>query len=118
MYADNNVTLLGNLRGDPVLRTSHSGHPVCNFQLAVDRSPDSTQPPEIINPRGEGVDFIPIVVWGETANSMAKYLQRGSQICVNGYLRTRRIQMADGRSIHTIEIHTNNIKFLKNIKAE
>ena len=70
----NKAILMGRLTKDPELRyTSNTSTAVCNFTLAVDRR---------FSRQGEErqTDFIPIVVWGKTAEFCSKYFQKGQQI--------------------------------------
>ena len=112
----NNVTLIGNLGQDPVLRHTPSGNPVLNFNLAVDRRYYTT-----IN--GErrlhsSVDWIPVVVWNRQAETCATYLQKGSKIAVMGTLRQRQNTAMDGTVTNVLEVKGEKISFLANIKAK
>lgn len=69
----NSVCLIGRLTRDPELRTFDSGDALCSFTLAVNIIKDKTA-------------FIPIQVYGEKANLMAKTLRKGHQISVQGRL--------------------------------
>lgn len=78
----NKVLVMGRLTADPELRQTPSNVATCQFTVAVDRG---------FKPAGEErqADFIPVVVWRQTAEFVAKYFSKGSMIIVDGVLRTR-----------------------------
>lgn len=78
----NKVLVMGRLTADPELRQTPSNVATCQFTVAVDRG---------YKPAGEErqADFIPVVVWRQTAEFVAKYFSKGSMIIVDGVLRTR-----------------------------
>ena len=109
--AVNRVILLGNLGNDPELRTTQSGQPVANFNLATN---------ERFQKDGEWVDSTEwhrIVVWAKTAENCAKYLTKGSQVFLEGKLQTRKWQDKEGRDVYTTEIVAFNVQFLSGDKA-
>lgn len=109
---------IGNLGNDPELRQTKSGTPVLNLKLAVDRYRFHT------NDDGERIkeqmtDWIPIVVWGTQAEINAKYLKKGSLICVKGEFRNREYTDRDGVTHYTAEVVANSdgIDWLGNIRT-
>jgi single-strand DNA-binding protein len=111
----NQVTLIGNLGQDPVLRHTPSGNPVLNFNLAVDRRSYK------VDNNGQkilhrDVDWIPCVLWNQKAEKMYSYLQKGSQIAVSGNLRQRSYE-SNGKKVNVIEVKVQEIQFLSKIKA-
>ncbi len=105
----NKCFLIGNLTRDPELRTtSGSGLSVCSFTLAVTRS--------FSNRNGEReADFIPIVVWRNTAENCAKYLRKGSQVAVSGAIQTRTYDGNDGQKRYVTEVVADEVQFLNRI---
>ena len=78
----NKAILIGRMVKDPELRfTPGSGTAVTSFNLAVDKYNTATKQRE--------ADFIPVVVWGKQAESVANYMQKGSQMAVGGRIQTR-----------------------------
>lgn len=75
------VTIVGNLGGDPDLRYTPSGDPVCNFNVATNRkwTGQDGQPAE------ETVWFR-VSVWGKQAESCNTYLNKGRQVLCEGRL--------------------------------
>lgn len=110
----NQVTLIGNLGADPVLRKTPSGNPVLNFNLAVDRrsyKTDSTGN-KILT---KDVDWIPCVIWNSKAEACSEYLQKGSKVAVTGSLRQRTYEF-EGRKNTIIEVKVQEVQFLSKIR--
>ena len=84
MASLNKVLLIGNLTRPPELRYTPSGTAVADLRLAVNRN-YSTQSGE----KREEVCFLTVVVWGKQAESCGEYLDKGSQVFVEGRLQTR-----------------------------
>ena len=75
MASFNKVILMGNLTRDPELRYTPSGAPVCNFDLAMNRS-YTTQGGE----RRDEVCYVTVVVWGTTSpHAPGKYQRQPSR---------------------------------------
>lgn len=82
MASLNKVYLLGNLTRDPDLRSLPSGQSVCEIGLAVGR--------RYVNSSGQEVEdtcFVDVVVWGRSAANCKQYLEKGSQVLVEGRLQ-------------------------------
>ena len=82
MASLNKVFLLGNLTRDPDLRALPSGTAVCEFGIAVNRRYTSGNGQEIEEPC-----FVDIVVWGRSAESCRQFLEKGSQVMIEGRLQ-------------------------------
>lgn len=80
----NKVILIGNLTRDPELKAIASGNKVCTFGLATNRTYKDAN-----GVRQEKTEFHNIVVWGKTAENVAMYMKKGSQILVEGRMETR-----------------------------
>nr|DAJ53374.1 MAG TPA: Single strand binding protein [Caudoviricetes sp.] len=78
----NKVILAGRLTKDSELRTTQSGTPVTQFDIAVNRrgAKDGQQPQ---------TDFITVVAWRQTAEFITRYFKKGNAICVVGSIQTR-----------------------------
>ncbi len=97
----NVVTLIGNLATDVEVRELGDDKRVASFLLAVDR-PTSTG----------GADFIRIAAWNKQAETCAKYLTRGQRVAVDGRLRSRSWEEADGKRRSAVEVVANRVQFL------
>ena len=109
----NKVVLIGRLTKDPELRyTPGNGVAVSSLTLAVDNYNSKT---------GEkGADFIPVVVWGKSAENVAQYCVKGSQIAVSGRIANRSYEAKDGTKRYITEVVAdmfNGITFLSRNNA-
>lgn len=109
----NKVVLIGRLTKDPELRyTPGNGVAVSSLTLAVDNYNSKT---------GEkGADFIPVVVWGKSAENVAQYCIKGSQIAVSGRIANRSYEAKDGTKRYITEVVAdmfNGITFLSSNNA-
>lgn len=103
----NKITVLGRLTKDPEVRYTPSQKVVCSFTLAVDR--------DFKNPEtGEReADFIPVVVWGKTAELCGNSLAKGHRLLVEGRLQIRNFEAKDGSRRWISEIVANRIEFIE-----
>ena len=99
MASFNKVILMGNLTRDPELRYTPSGAPVCNFDLAMNRS-YTTQGGE----KRDEVCYMTVVVWGKQAEIARDYLSKGKQVYIEGSLQTRQWEDKDGQKRYTTEV--------------
>lgn len=96
----NKLTIIGNLTRDPELRTTTTGVNVCDFTVAVNRrqrSGDQNGQPE--------ADFFRVTVWKERGENCAKYLKKGSKVCVIGSVSVRTYTGNDGTTRASLEIN-------------
>lgn len=98
---------LGNLTRDPELRYTPSGTPVCNFDLAFNRS-YTAQGGE----KKDEVCFMTIVVWGKQAESCGQYLGKGRQVLVEGHLQQRSWETPEGQKRTKVEIVAERVQFV------
>jgi len=109
MASMNRVTLIGNIGDKPTLRTTGTGKEVSNFSLATKEISLKD------NQKTEQTEWHRIVVWGKTAQNCANYLDKGSLVCVEGRLQTRKFNK-NGFDQYTTEIIASNVIFLSNSK--
>ncbi len=101
----NKVFLIGRLTADPELRYTSSNLPVASFSLAVNRSFTSQS--------GEReADFINIVVWNKQAENCKNYLNKGSQVAIDGRIQVSKYQDQSGQNRYRTEVVANNVQFL------
>ncbi len=99
----NKVLLLGNLGANPELRFTASGTAVLNFRVATSESfVDRNKEPQ------SRTDWHSVVVWGARAQALAKLLFKGTQVLVEGGLRTSSFEK-DGVKRYKTEIHARDI---------
>ncbi len=106
----NQVILIGRMTKDPELRRTNNGESVTSFTLAVNRGYQSAD--------GVEADFISCIVWGKRAENVEKYCSKGSQVAVNGNIRTRSYDNQQGQKIYVTEVICNNVEFLNTKKEQ
>src|SRR6185295_11369323 len=100
----NRVMLLGNLGADPELRFTQGGQAVLNMRLATTESYLDKD-----KVRRDRTDWHNIVVWGKRGEALAKILTKGSNLFVEGSIRTSSYDDRDGNKRYKTEIIANNI---------
>jgi single-strand DNA-binding protein len=97
----NRVILVGNLGGDPEVRSTQDGTRVCNLSLATSESWKAKDSGE----RRERTTWHRIVIFNEKLVEVAeKYLKKGSKIYLEGAIQTRKWTDQAGVERHTSEI--------------
>lgn len=99
MAGVNKVILVGNLGKDPEVRYLENGASVANFSIATSESYKDKN-----GNRQEQTEWHNVVLWRGLAQIAEKYLRRGSQIYIEGKLRTRSWQDKDGNTRYTTEV--------------
>lgn len=96
----NRVILHGRLARDVDLRTTNSGKSVAQVNLAVNR-------------RGKdgGADFIPLVIWGQLAETFARYLSKGREVLVEGHMQVRNYDDKNGNKRYVTEVIVESFDF-------
>ena len=109
----NKTITIGRLTANPELRTTQSGSSSCRFTVAVDR---------LMKDKEKSADYIQCTAFGKTAETVAKYFQKGSMICVEGSLKTGKYtdKKHDDVTHYTTEVWVERIEFVgsKSDKAE
>ncbi len=101
----NKVFLVGRLTRDFDLRYGANNTAVARTSIAVDR--------QFSNQNGEReADFINIVAFGNRAETMKKYLTKGSQIAISGRIQTGSYDASDGRKVYTTDVVIDEFQFL------
>ena len=102
----NKVFVIGRLTADPQVRSTPTGVQVASFGLATNRVWYDAQ-----KQKQESTEFHNVVVWGRQAESVGKFLTKGSLILVEGRLQTRSWQDKSGQNRKTTEIIAERIQF-------
>ena len=100
----NNVNLVARLTATPELKSTPSGKSVCNFTLAVQRRFKDTEGKPV-------VDFIDCVSWGNQAEFICKWFDKGVRVGVTGELQTRTYTDKDGNNRKAVEVLVNTVEF-------
>jgi single-strand DNA-binding protein len=104
----NKVILVGNLGQDPDIKAMPSGMTVCNLRLATSESWKDKQSGEM----KEQTEWHSVAMFGRLAEIAGEYLKKGSQIYVEGRLRTRKWQDKQGNDRYTTEIVAQDMQML------
>lgn len=96
----NKVIIIGNLGADPEVRYMPAGGAVVNMTLATSENWRDKQTGEM----KEQTDWHRVVVYGKLAEIAGEYLRKGSQVYIEGQLRTRKWTDANGQDRYTTEI--------------
>ena len=104
----NKVILVGNLGQDPEVRFMPNGGAVANFTLATSETWKDKQTGE----QKEKTDWHRIVIFGKLAEIAGEYLKKGSQVYIEGKLRTNKWQDNNGQDRYTTEILANEMQML------
>jgi len=103
----NKVILIGNLGADPELRYTPNGVAVATFNLATnERWPDKDGNFQ------EHTEWHRVVAWRKQAEIVGEYLKKGSQVYVEGKLRTRSWEDQNGVKRFQTEIIVQNLQML------
>ena len=108
MASVNKVIILGNLGADPESRFAPSGDAVCNIRVAT----SETWKDKATSERKEATEWHRVSFYGKLAEIAGQYLRKGSQVYIEGSLRTRKWQDKDGKDQYTTEIRANEMKML------
>jgi single-strand DNA-binding protein len=104
----NKVILIGHLGQDPQQRAMPSGKAVVNLRLATTDQWRDKQTGE----NKEATEWHNVVMFDRLAEIAAEYLRKGSQIYVEGRIRTRKWQDKEGQDRYTTEIVCNEMQML------
>ena len=96
----NSIVLLGRTTAPIELKQTQAGKSVVSFSLAVKRpfTNDTT-------------DFFTVVAWDKQAELLSKYVSKGSQICIRGYLTTRSWKDQNGNTRYATEVIASEATF-------
>jgi len=101
----NKLTLIGNLTGEPEVRSTPNGITVCAFTIAVERrhADKSGERP---------TDFFRITAWRQLGEICARYLAKGKKAAVIGELQARLYEAKDGSTRMSLDVQADDVEFL------
>ncbi len=102
----NRVFLMGNLTADPEVRYAPSGDAVGDLRMAISRKFKGRDGQD-----REEVCYVSIVVWGRQAETCGQYLQKGSQVMVEGSLKFDQWEK-DGQKHSRLLVRANRVQFM------
>jgi len=107
----NKVCLVGRITAKPELRYTGGNVPYTRFNLAVNRN--------FTNSEGQReADFIGIIVWRRQAENIVNYLDKGSQISIEGRIQTGSYTDKDGNRRYTTDVVAEDVRFLDSRRRE
>ena len=87
---------------DPELRRTNTGAAVTSFTLALNRNYNSAD--------GQQADYINCVVWNKGAENVERYCSKGSLVGVEGRLRSRSYDNAQGQKVYVVEVVCDSVQ--------
>ncbi|NMM07638.1 single-stranded DNA-binding protein [Polaromonas sp.] len=108
MASVNKVIIVGNLGKDPEMRSFPSGDQVANVTIATTDKWKDKQSGEM----KEATEWHRVVFNGRLAEIVGQYLRKGSQVYVEGSLRTRKWTDQSGVDKYTTEIRADQMQML------
>jgi|TARA_B100000809_G_scaffold70283_1_gene67759 single-strand DNA-binding protein len=105
----NRVQLIGNLGMNPEIKNLESGKKLAKFSIATNESYKNAKGEKI-----EDTQWHNLIAWGKTADIIEKYLQKGTEVAVEGKLTNRSYDDKDGNKRYVTEIVVNEILMLGN----
>lgn len=103
----NKCLFIGNLTADPEIRTMPNGEQVANFSIALNEKYKAKDGNVV-----ENVEYVRIVLYRRLAEIAGQYLHKGSQVYIEGRLKTRKWQDSNGQDRYTTEIQGDNLQML------
>lgn len=104
----NKVILIGNVGMDPEIRTLESGVKMARLRLATtERIPDRQN-----NTWRDHTEWHTVILWRNMADTVDRYVKKGTQLYIEGRLRTREWTDKDGNKRYTTEIMADTMNLL------
>ncbi|HEX8334954.1 MAG TPA: single-stranded DNA-binding protein [Segetibacter sp.] len=108
MYAlKNKVQLIGNLGNAPEIKTTEGGKKLARFSMATSES--------YRNAKGEKVtdtQWHTVVAWGKVAEIAEKFLNKGTEVAIEGKLINRSYNDKEGNKKHVTEVQASELLML------
>lgn len=95
------ITIVGNIGKSPDIKYTPQGKAVCSFSVAVTEGIDK-----------EHTEWFSVETWEKTAEAVAKYCDKGSQVLVEGRLKTRKWTDKDGGTRYSTDLKASRVEFL------
>ena len=108
MAGINKVIIVGNLGNDPEIRTMPNGEQIANISVATSESWTDKNTGE----KKTQTEWHRIVLYRRLAEIAGQYLTKGSQVYIEGRLKTRKWQDSNGQDRYTTEIQGDNLQML------
>ncbi len=106
MAGDTQITLIGNLTGDPELRFTPSGAAVANFTVASTPRTFDRQSSEW---KDGDTMFLNCSIWRQAAENVAETLSKGMRVIVQGRLKSRSYDDREGNRRTVFEVDVEEV---------
>jgi single-strand DNA-binding protein len=106
-FTINRVVLVGRLTRDPELRALPSGTSVCGLRVAC-----SSSRKDAGGDYHEKPNFFDVSVYGGAAESVSRYMRKGSRVAIDGRLEWREWENADQQKRQAVSIVAETVQFL------
>ncbi len=103
----NKIMIIGNVGTDPEMRYTATGNAMTTFRVATNYVYTTPE-----GERREETEWFSVVTWGRQAEQCNLYLQKGRRVYVEGRLRSRAWEGADGQRRFRLEILADRVLFL------
>ena len=103
----NKVQLIGNLGNNPEIITLDSGKKLAKFSIATNESYKNASGEKVTDTQWHN-----IVAWNKTAEIIEKYLEKGSEVAVEGKLTSRSYETKEGEKRYVTEVVVNELLML------
>ena len=107
----NKAMVIGRLGKKPEMRYAPTGRAVTTFSVAINRTWKNES-----GEKQEATDWVNVEAWGATAENCARYLDKGSQVYVEGRIQTDKYEK-DGQTHYATKVVAENVQFLDNRKS-
>ncbi len=114
MYAlKNKVQLIGNLGNNPEVKTLDGGKKIAKFSVATNETYRNAKGEKVVETQWHN-----LIAWGKVAEIAEKFLQKGSEVALEGKLISRSYIDKDGNKKYVTEVQVNELLLLgKEAKA-
>lgn len=110
MSGINKIIIVGRLGNAPEMRTMQNGDPVARISVATSEEWTDKQTGE----KKQNTEWHSIIAFRKLADIIGQYLKKGSQVYVEGKIRTRKWQDQNGQDRYTTEIIADQLQMLGN----
>jgi single-strand DNA-binding protein len=108
-FTINRVVLVGRLTRDPELRALPSGSTVCSLRLACNSSRRDAE-----GEYQERPNFFDVNVYGASAETVSRYMGKGSRVAIDGRLEWREWETAEQEKRQAVSVVADTVQFLDN----
>jgi single-strand DNA-binding protein len=104
----NKCSFIGRLGADPETRYAPSGDAICSFSIAV----GSQWKDKASGDKKEATEWVNVTAFGKLGEICSQYLRKGSQIYLEGRMKTEKYQAKDGTDRYSTKIIADNMQML------